>query len=297
MDWKNIAKKLLFPPVLLLILLTAASAVGLGYVFWKGLEESVPAYLLYVLAFYTLTVDCIYASKVLPGQLKRLRSGFNSTSFGSRYSTDRGFRARSSLYLSLNINVVYVVLQGVQWYLHRSWWFVVLGVYYGILSVMRFLLVRYVQQNDIGSSLLAEWKRSRTCASILLLVNLSLSGAVLMILYQDRGFEYGGFLIYVIALYTFYSVIHTAVDLVKYRRLGSPVMSTAKIVSLCSALVSVLNLETAMFAQFGGDMSPESQRIFIILTGAGVSVIVVTLSLMLILRANKEIRSVRNGTK
>ena len=72
-------------------------------------------------------------------------------------------------------------------------------------------------------------------------------------------------------------------------------MVAAKIVSLSAALVSMLNLETAMFAQFGGDMAPEHQRIFIILTGAGVSITVVTLAVILIVRATKEIRREKNG--
>ena len=84
-------------------------------------------------------------------------------------------------------------------------------------------------------------------------------------------------------------------DIIRYRKLGSPVLSTAKIVSLSGALVSMLNLETAMFAQFGADMPPEHQRIFIILTGAGVSVTIVTLSVILIVNANKEIRRRTDG--
>ena len=83
----------------------------------------------------------------------------------------------------------------------------------------------------------------------------------------------------------------------RYRALGSPVLSTAKMVSLCAALVSMLNLETAMLAQFGGDMSRESKQLFVALTGAGVSVIVVTLSVLLIRRATKEIRRMENGKR
>jgi hypothetical protein len=164
------------------------------------------------------------------------------------------------------------------------------------MAVMRFLLVRYVRKQDLGASIVQEWKRSRICAYILLLVNVSLSGAVLMILYQNRGYDYPGILIYVMALYTFYSTTHAIVDIVRYRKLGSPVMTTAKVVSLSAALVSMLNLETAMFAQFGADMPPEHQRLMIILTGAGVSIIVVTLSVILIVKATIEIRRMRNGT-
>lgn len=295
MDRKKIGAALLFPPVWALALLTIGAAAGLTAVFVKGLEQTVPAYLLYGLSFYTLTVDCIYASKALPKRFRRIRSGVYASPFGNRYMTDRQFRARVSLYLSLGINVLYILLQGIQWYLRRSWWFVVLAVYYVIMAVMRFLLVRFVRVNDLGTGNLEEWKRSRICAYILLLVNLSLSGAVLMILYRNRGFDYPGIMIYVMALYTFYSTIHAIVDIVKYRKFGSPVMSTAKIVSLSAALVSMLNLETAMFTQFGAEMAQKDQNLMIILTGAGISIIVVTLSVLLIVKATTEIRREKYG--
>ena len=102
-------------------------------------------------------------------------------------------------------------------------------------------------------------------------------------------------MIYVMALYTFYSTIYAIVEILKHRSMESPVMSTVKIVSLSAALVSMLNLETAMFAQFGADMAQRDQNLMIILTGAGISVIVVTLSVMLIVKAKKEIRRAKNG--
>jgi hypothetical protein len=177
----------------------------------------------------------------------------------------------------------------------KSYWFLILAVYYVIMAAMRLLLVVYVRVQKIGTHLSGEWKRSRTCAFILLLTNLTLSGAVLMILYQNRGYIYPGVMIYVMAMYTFYALTMSVVDLVRYRSMGSPVMSTAKIVSLSAALVSMLNMETAMFAQFGAEMTQEHQRIFIILTGAGVSVTVVALSAFLIVKATKEIRREKNG--
>ncbi|MBQ7344595.1 MAG: hypothetical protein IJW45_00845 [Oscillospiraceae bacterium] len=290
MDWKKIGNKLLFPPIWLMALLTVVSAGLLITVFVKGWEETPIAYGAYVLSFYTLSVVTVFCVLVLPKQYEKIKKKIYDHPFGNRYMTDRAFRTKVSLYLSLGINLLYVGTNLWSWYLNRSWWFVVLAVYYVIMAMMRFLLVGYVRKNQIGSSVLGEWRRSRICAYILLLVNLSLSGAVLMILYQNRGSHYPGMMIYVMAMYTFYSTTHAIIDMVKYRKLGSPVMSTAKIVSLSAALVSMLNLETAMFAQFGAEMSVEHQRIFIILTGAGVSITVVTLSVLLIVKATKEIK-------
>jgi len=294
-NWKRLGKKLLFPPVWLMVLLVIISAVALTIVFVKGMEQSIPAYIVYVLSFYTISTVSVFCALVLPRQYKEIKQKIYNNPLGNRYMTDRVFRTNVSLSASFVISMLYVGINVWSWHLLQSWWFIVLAVYYAIMAVMRFLLVRYVHVQKIGTSILNEWKRSRICAYILLLINLSLSGAVLMILYQNKGYDYPGVMIYVMALYTFYSTIHSIVDIVRYRKLASPIMSTAKIVSLSGALVSMLNLETAMFAQFGADMSPENQRIFIILTGAGVSITVVTLSVILIINANKEIRRRKDG--
>ena len=295
MDWKKTGKKLLFPPVWLMLMLTVVSAVLLTVVFVKGWEQQVIAYFIYVLAFYTLTVVTLFCAMVLPKKYCRIKKRIYANPLGNRYLTDKAFRTKVSLYLSLVISLLYVGINLWSWHFSRSWWFVVLAVYYVIMAVMRFLLLRYVRLNAIGASLLREWRRSRICACILLLVNLSLSGAVLMILYRNRGYDYPGIMIYVMALYTFYALTHAIVELVKYRALGSPVLSTAKIVSLSAALVSMLNLETAMFAQFGGEMAQKDQNLMIILTGAGISIAVITLSVILIVRATKEIRRINDG--
>ena len=295
MDWKKIGKKLLFPPIWLMLLLAVVSAVLLVTVFVKRWDQQVIAYFTYVLSFYTLSVVTLFCVMVLPKQYGVLKQKICDHPLGNRYMTDRVFRTQISLYLSLTISLLYVGINLWSWTFSHSWWFVVLAIYYVIMAIMRFLLVRYVRIRKIGTSILDEWKRSRLCAYILLLVNLSHSGAVLMILYQNRGYDYPGILIYVMAMYTFYSTTHAIVDMVKYRALGSPVMSTAKIVSLSAALVSMLNLETAMFAQFGADMAQKDQNLMIILTGAGISITVVTLSMILIVKATKEIRRMKNG--
>ena len=295
MDWKKIGKRLLFLPVWLMLILVVVSAGALVLVFVKGMEETIPAYIVYVLAFYTLTVVTVYCVMVLPKQYSMIKQKIYDKPLGRRFMTDRVFRTNISLSVSLVISMLYAGLNFWFWYTLKSYWFMVLAVYYVIMAAMRFLLVRYVRTQRIGANILGEWKRARICAYILLLINLSLSGAVLMILYQHRGYDYPGMMIYVMALHTFYALTMSIVDIVRYRKMGSPVLSTAKIVSLSAALVSMLNLETAMFVQFGEDLAPQHQRIFIILTGAGVSITVVTLSVILILKANKEIWRIKDG--
>lgn len=293
MDWRKVGKKLLFPPVWIMIVLTVFCTAALIYIFVKGLEETPIAYGVYVLAFYTLSVICVFLGMVLPGRYKEIKQRIYDNPVGNRYMTDMAFRTHISLYVSLAVNLLYVGVNVLSFVLYRSMWFVVLAVYYMILSVMRFLLVRYVRKNGIGMNRLGELKNTMLCASILLTVNFVLSGAVLMILYQNRGFEYHGVLIYVMAAYTFYMTTHAVIDLVKYRKYHSPVMTTTKVIALSAALVSMMSLETAMFSQFGQDMTPENKWLMVALTGAGVSITVVTMSVYMIISANREIKKLK----
>lgn len=298
MDWKKLGKKLLFPPVWLMVLLTVASAVLLTVVFVRGWEQRVIAYCSYVLAFYTLSVVTVFCVTVLPKQYGQIKGKILANPLGNRYATDTVFRTKVSLNLSLGVNLLYVAINMLSWYLYQSWWFVCLAVYYVIMSVMRFLLVRYVRIHEIGANRYGELKRALACSYIMLLLNVFLSGAVLMVVYQNRGYEYHGIMIYVMAMYTFYMAIHAIMNLVKYRSFESPVMATAKVISMAAALVSMLNLETAMFAEFGGDMAKEDQRLMIILTGAGISIAVIVMAVHTIVRCTrqmKEIRSNENG--
>lgn len=293
---KNIWRKLLFLPVWLILVLTACSTAALIAVFAYDWEISPAAYAVYVLAFYTLTVLCLACWKTFPGYCRSIRRKVYDNRYASRYLTDPVFRTHVSLYISLGINLLYVAVNAVSAAVYSTAWFGIFAVYYTIMAVMRFLLLRYMHRNAIGQSRFGELKRSRLCAYILMFVNLILTGAVLMMVTFDRGFSYRGILIYVMAMYTFYITVSAVIDLFKYRKLGSPVMSVSKIIKFAQALVSMLFLETAMFAQFGGDMAPEYQRLMIMLTGGGIALIVVIMAVYVIVRSTEEIRKMEQTT-
>lgn len=293
MDWKAFGKKLIFPPVWLILLLTVFSVAGLVLVFVKGWSETPVAYVVYAVAFYTVSVLSVFLAVVLPKQCQTIRQKIYDHPLGHRYMTDAAFKTHVKLYASLAINLLYVGVNVLSWFLYRSMWFVVLGTYYTILAVMRFLLVRYVRDNKIGKNRLGELQRAKLCSYILLLLNFVLTGAVMMILYQNKGYNYHGILIYIMASYTFYITVHAIVDLIKYRKYQSPVMTTSKIIALSAALVSMLNLETAMFSQFGADMSPAGKWLMIALTGAGVSVAVIVMSIVMIVKTSNEIKELK----
>ena len=290
-QWKKHLRKLLLPPIWAMAVLTVISTVSLVFVFVKGLDTHPVSYAVYMLSFYTLCVVTAYCVTVLPKRYSAIRQKAYNNKYANRYLTDPVYRTRISLYISLSINLLYISTNVLSGFLYHTAWFFILAGYYGILAAMRFLLVRYVNKNQIGTDMCGEWKRSRTCASILTLINLSLAASVPMMMYQNKGAVYHGILIYAMAAYTFYITTIAIINIVKYRRYNSPIMSTTKVINLAAALVSMLSLETAMLTAFGTDASPETKKIFIAATGAGICVIVLALSGYMIVLSTKEIRN------
>lgn len=295
MDWKKLLKKFLYPPVWLIIILAVLSAAALIAVFISGWEQTPVAYAVYVVAFYSLTVLCLFLAVVLPRQYKSIKQKIYDNPLGNRYMTDAAFKTRVLLYTSLTINALYVAVNLFSGIRYGSVWYITLAVYYSILAVMRFLLLRFANRNDLGKSRDLELLRSRLCNIILITLNVALSGVVVLVIRQGEGFEYPGMLIYVMAAYTFYITVNSIVNVVKYRKFNSPVMLTAKIINLAAALVSMLSLETAMLTEFGAETSDLTKNILIGATGAGVSAIVIALAVYGIVRAALEIKEIKRN--
>lgn len=289
--WKEIWKKLFFPPAWLRLLLAVVSAVLLPLVFIEGWEDTPIAYAVYVLAFYTVTVLTVFFSIVLPKQYKKIKQKVYDHPLGNRYMTDAAFKVRISLYTSLVINLVYSAFNLASGIYYRSLWIGAIAVYYILLSVIRFVLLYHMQRKrDAG--LIAEYRSYRVAAVLMMLINLTLSGIVLNMIVVEKTPAVSDVFVITNAAYTFYVLTVSIIDLIKYRKYKSPVMSAAKAIRFAQALVSLLSLEASMLVQFGDDEA--FRKLMLALTGAGVCVIVVSMSVYMILRANKEIKSLQS---
>lgn len=285
--WKHVITKILYPPVWLTIFLTVVSAVALSAVFIKGWEESPVAYVVYVLAFYTLTVLCLFLALVLPKRYKEMKQMVYDHPLGNRYMTDASFKVRLSLITSLTINLLYSAFNLVTGIYYSSLWIGAIAVYYILLSVMRFVLLRHMDKKQ-DAGLIAEYCSYRVTAILMMLINLTLSGIVLNMIVKNESAEYSDIFVITSATYTFYTLTVSIIDLVKYRKYKSPVMSASKAIRFAAALVSLLSLEASMLVQFGDD--EDFRRLMLALTGAAVCVIVLSMSVYMIVHSTKEIK-------
>lgn len=287
--FKKFLHRLLFPGTAIVLLSVPVAAVLLAYTFLAAEDDSPIAYASYAVSAYSLTIVCINLVPVI----RKGSLWVHRNPYVSRYLEDVPFKLRVSLHLSLSINLLYAGVNALSGILYHSVWFGTLAAYYIFLAVMRYLLVRHAHKNGFGRNRTAELKRYRLCGAILMMMNIALAGVVVLVLHQNQGFHYNGFLIYVMALNTFYITIMAVINVVRYRKYQSPVMSAARAVNLGAALVSMLSLETAMLTQFGG--GEYFRRVMIAATGGAVCAAVVGMGIYMIVHSTLQLRKMEKS--
>lgn len=243
-------KKALFPGGKWAALLAVLGGGGLYLTFGVLGPDHPFAYFAYVLSAYALTVLVAWSVQTA---VPALWQAVHSVPLSHRYLTDRYFKVRSSLVLSLLVNLCYAVFKLAYAVLYISFWDGALAVYKLLLCAVRFHLIRHVPAGPERRDTAKELVYYRNTGLFLLASEVPLAVIAIEIVLHGQSYHYSGTLIYVVALYVFYSLGLAVSNAVKYRKFRSPVLSAAKALNLTTALVGVFTLETAMLVSFGGD--------------------------------------------
>lgn len=282
-------RMLIFPHWIIKTLLVIVSAVLLIYSLGYQNANPIIAYSSYALSAYTLVVVCIK----VPVLIKAVKKGLRANKYSNKYLSEPLLRAKISLYASSAISVLYAFFKFGAGIYYHSIWLGAIAVYYIVLSVIRFGLVRKdrmrLKMEDEREQRLYELKSGQFCGSLMFLLNIAVTGLVAQMIWQNKYYDYPGFMIYAQAAYTFYCLTIAIVNVVKYRKLERPILSAAKVVSMACALTSLLALQTAMLMQFGSDQM-NYMRIMNLLTGTAVCFSVFVMAVWLVHTTKKEIR-------
>jgi hypothetical protein len=187
--------------------------------------------------------------------------------------------------------MLYAVFKLIAGIHYASFWYGSDALFYIALSVVRLLMLRHMRKD--GSDMEQEYRQYRLCGYLLFILDAALVGVVYQVVNQDMGYHYPGLMIYIVATYTFACLVLAIINLVKYRKLNSPVLSAIKAISLTRALVAIFALTTAMLISFGSTDSEAFKNTMNALTGASVCLLISGIAVYMIIRANKNLRILR----
>ena len=283
---RDLLKKIFIPNKIIGFIIFNVSLILLITVFSLHLEGTLLAYTTYPLSTYALIIFCIWFYRACKSGNEYIKQ--NSKLYKT-YNENYKLITKRFIYASLLINLIYGVFKLSTGIYYKSVWFITFAIYYLLLCLMRFLLVKSIKKDEFGYDLKSEYKKFGLTGVILLLLDIVLAGMIVLIIHQDQTFVYPGALIYIVALYDFYLIISAFVNVFKHRKFKSPILSANKFISLTVAMISMISLEVAMIYQFGSNDS-EFKLITTSITGLAVVVINSFMAIYMIVKANKNLK-------
>lgn len=283
--------------VVIIILLIIAFA-GLIYIFACDDTRSALDYVFYALSAYSLVILVIDLPKRIPKIKNKIHAFIvkksESVKFLNGYLTDRKFKGNVNLYQGAVIDAFYTGFKLITGTIYSSVWFITLAVYHLYLGFLRvYLIICGRKEKNVAENLLFEYNCYKKTAWFLFLLNIPMGGMIVLMIRANSRFTYPGYVIYLSAMYTFYKAIMAIINLVKFRNIGSPILSSAKVINFVAAMMSVLGLQTAMIAAFS-----VNQDVFRLtsnaITGGAITITVIVIAVYMIIKARKKIKEIKS---
>ena len=219
-----------------------------------------------------------------------MKNNYENVSLLKKIKLDCDYRTKFFLLLSFIFNIIYSIFLFVVSQIFFSKWFFVMAVYYGLLSMVRvfiFLKTRkYITKNK-------EILIMRAIGCFLFVLNLLVSIMMFLLIYTTQYVQHHEITVITLATYTFAMLTVAIIDVIKYLKYDNYVFSSIKVINLISASISIATLTNTMLTTFGnGDTN--LRNIMLPILCASVSIFIIFCAIMMIIKANKELRLLKN---
>ena len=162
-----------------------------------------------------------------------------------KYKNDENFRSKINLYNSTITSLVFTVIQIYGGLRYQSIWFFALGVYYGVLTIVKFYLAQ-----SVGKMGRDGWVVFQIVGFVMSILNFALVVMIsIMIINPEIALhEYSLVIAIITSLWTLISAGMTVYGVVEMQHKNNPVALADRLVNLTTAAVAVLMLQTSLIA-------------------------------------------------
>lgn len=251
-------------------------------------KQTIWHYILYAVAAIVLTYF-VYTIVIFAPKMKaRIIHSMQKHKFTNKLLKDYGFRTIVFSVVSFVLNLAYISFILVMAIMSKTAWYFTITVYYVVLAFMKGNV--FYSKRKYGTEV-KEARAYRFSGIMFVVMTIVFSGVIVLIYKANHYFEYAGLLIYAVAAFTFYKLTLAVYNIFKARKHDSLYIQNIRNINLANALISIIILQVAMFQAF----SPSSNLgIANALTGAGVSAIILFLGILMIVKANKKLKELKN---
>ncbi len=275
--FKEISLKLLYPNIVVFILLFIIGFGSVTSVFVLGLENHWFAYISYLLSAYALTITVMRSINLVNWINKKL----HDHKYTNRLITDKDLKNKINLFSGTFFNMIYGIFKFATGIIYKSTWFAATGVYYLILGMMKLSLTSHIIKNSDIKKQLTQY---RNTGILIFLLNIAMVGMIILMIRGGESAVYPGYMIFVQAGYTFYILITAIIEVIRYQRNHTPLISAAKSINLVAAIMSMFILQIAMINEFG---ETGSLDILNMISGTVVSIATIGIAIYMLMNLRK----------
>ena len=252
----------------------------------NGMENWWPAYALYALSAYTLIAVCVK----LPGSIQGAKQWIDNHPKLVAVVKNKELTFRLELYFEQFLNFAYGIFKITSGVVLGSAWIGCDGIYNMAQALIQ--LFQILRRKKPGT-IVQQWKSYGLCGVLILLMHLTLIGIVFQMIHWNRAEEAGQIMVIATAVFAFYKITSSFIDIAKDRKHTHPVDSSIRMLDLAQSVFAIFSLQATMFHAFGTGASWE--HLLNIITGCVVCLLIVSMGIYMIRRANREIKKLQEN--
>ena len=281
---KQIVKMIFFPgmPTILFLAVTATFFYMLSFV--EKHRSNVFSFIAYTITAYVLVIVAAEIPKALI-QIKRKLWGAGKSVC---ISFSKETRTKLALYFGWLLNLIYAAFKMLVSVVYNSFWFSTEAIYYLMLGVIRFTLVKFEKFEK--DNIILEWKAYKLCGFLMLIVNVLITVIIGVSIYNHKVYNYSDIILYATGIYTLYRLASSLIQMTAFRKNNRPVLSAAKAINISASALSLFTfLSTLINYSDALDYNKTIILIAVIVCG-----IIIGVSLFMIIRSRIIIKKIEN---
>ncbi len=195
---------------------------------------------------------------------------------------------RRKEFLKFSFNFIFAVYNCILGITSSSMWFLTVGAYYIILSVMRISVIAFLSKDRKN-----EYFIMKFTGVMIFILALILCFIVYMTVGQEGATKHHEIVMITIALYAFTKITLAIIGFVKSRKSKRPYKKTLRSIAFTDSVVSIYSLQRSMLVSFPG-MSLPDIMLMNTLSGIGMCIAIIFIGLNLI-RGEKRNVKIKNS--
>lgn len=282
--FKKICRGLLVLHPVWIILLTAASSLGLGWVFLTGHESHWLSYPIYVLSFYALTVLCVW---LVPLGIRRAKT---PRPVKTPEQVDGDFRG--SLKTGLAMNLVYAVFHLVMGTVSESPWTGSQGAYQLVMALIHGVLLIYENRRHRAEGdalkLRVCWDGFRVSGIWMLILHLTMTGLIFQTVWRGETKNSHEIMVIGVAAYTFYKLTMALIRVIRCRKNPNPLWGAARNIDLSESIMNLFTLQASLLSVYATEQQGNFRFLMNTLFGGAVCIMTVGGAVGMIVHGSKK---------